>query len=371
MFYHYTGNAQFDLQINRICSRFEGNEQVAADLHTIVPQLKDIASWSRVWKEFAIMRESLGDDDIAASYFFGASFYLLENDPDRDFIQQHRLACFYRAFADLELERHQVPYEKTSLPAVRISSAGATKNLLIFGGYDSNMEELIAWMSVFADGDYNLILFEGPGQGNLLFQREKSYFIPNFEEPVAAVLDYFGLDQVTVLGLSWGGYFAMRAAAFEKRIKRVIAFDIFYQGMDALTMELNWFTNMIFKVLFVGKQKWLLNTALRFAMKRDLDLYWKIERGYQLTGTKTPYDFLKKVEQHSIKGLEPLIDQDVLLLAGEEDQYVPAKRLIYIKERLINARKIEAHLFTKETGGEQHCQVGSTVAIEAIRKFLA
>lgn len=80
MFYCYTGNQQFDLQINRLCFPFEGNEKVEEDLKLIVPQLKDISSWNKVWKEFALMREAKGDYALAASYFFGASFYLLEDD---------------------------------------------------------------------------------------------------------------------------------------------------------------------------------------------------------------------------------------------------------------------------------------------------
>ncbi|WP_019804817.1 alpha/beta fold hydrolase [Streptococcus mutans] len=370
MFYRYTGNQQFDLQINRLCFPFEGNEKVEEDLKLIVPQLKDISSWNKVWKEFALMREAKGDYALAASYFFGASFYLLEDDTDRELIQEHRLQNFYRAYGDLGFEQHEIPYDNTSLPAVTFMQPSAKKNLLIFGGYDSNLEELILWFSPLRNNGYNLIIFDGPGQGNMLFKKEKSHFIMNFEKPVAAVLDYFSLDRVAALGLSWGGLFVMRAAAFEKRIEKIIALDIFYQGLDALTIAMNPVLAFIFKTLVNFKCKTWIDVLLTHAMTRDLDLNWKIKRGYQLTGTKTPYDLIQNIKKHNMKGLGPLINQEVLLLAGEKDQYVPVKRLGQIKKELSNAAEIKTHLFTQESGGEQHCQAGSNLALLAIKDFL-
>ncbi|MGT2948194.1 alpha/beta fold hydrolase [Streptococcus devriesei] len=370
MFHHYTGNRQFDLQINRLCFSFEGNKKVEADLKEIVPKLKDIPSWNKVWKEYALMREAKGDYDIAATYFFGAGFYLLEGDKDREFIQRHRLKNFYQAYADLGFEKYEIPYENTKLSAAKFSHPKADKNLLIFGGYDSNLEELILWFAPLKNSGYNLVIFEGPGQGNMLFKDKKSHFIMNFERPTAAVLDYFALDKVTALGLSWGGYFVMRAAAFEKRIEKVIALDIFYQSLDALMTGLNPISATLLKTLIVCRQEKLIDTLISREMKKSLDLSWKINRGYELTGIRTPYKLLKDLERHSMKNLGPLINQEVLLLAGEKDQYVPVRRLRQLKKELVNAGRVSSCLFTEKTGGEQHCQAGTSLALEAVKDFL-
>ncbi len=70
------------------------------------------------------------------------------------------------------------------------------------------------------------LVFEGPGQG------EAQYDFPirgDYEVPVKAVLDYVetrnDLDtaRIGMWGVSLGGYYAPRAAAFEKRIKACIA----------------------------------------------------------------------------------------------------------------------------------------------------
>ncbi len=55
-----------------------------------------------------------------------------------------------------------------------------------------------------------------------------------WEKPVNTVLDYFKLNEVTLIGISLGGYLALRAAAYEKRIKKVIAYDVIYNFFDCV-----------------------------------------------------------------------------------------------------------------------------------------
>lgn len=77
---------------------------------------------------------------------------------------------FYKGFNDFEYERYQVPYENVYLPIVKLVTPNATKNLLLFAGYDSYMEEMVK-MSKFLKGiDYNIYVFDGPGQGTALRQ---------------------------------------------------------------------------------------------------------------------------------------------------------------------------------------------------------
>ena len=60
------------------------------------------------------------------------------------------------------------------------------------------------------------------------------HFTHEWERPVKAILDYFRLDDVTIIGASLGGMLAPRAAAFEKRIQRVIAWSIFPNFRDVI-----------------------------------------------------------------------------------------------------------------------------------------
>jgi 2,6-dihydroxypseudooxynicotine hydrolase len=93
-------------------------------------------------------------------------------------------------------------------------------------GLDSTKEELHAYEEPFLARGIAVLAIDGPGQG------EAEYEIPicgDYERAASAVLDWVGqrgdLDpnRVAIWGVSLGGYYAPRAAAFEKRLRACIA----------------------------------------------------------------------------------------------------------------------------------------------------
>ncbi len=97
--------------------------------------------------------------------------------------------------------------------------------VLLVAGLDSVKEEFFAVENIFLARGMATFSLDGPGQG------ETGYTLkirPDFEAPVAAALDVLcargDLDggRVGVLGVSLGGYYAARAAAFEPRIRAVV-----------------------------------------------------------------------------------------------------------------------------------------------------
>lgn len=81
-------------------------------------------------------------------------------------------------------------------------------------------------------------------------------------------------------------------------------------------------------------------------------------------GVQSPYELLKQFQKYNMEPIMPLINQDVLLLAGENDQYVPSSRLVEIDSKLI--------MFDKASGGDQHCQAGNRqLGFNAIKEFLS
>ena len=370
MFKNYVNNEQFNLQINRFLNDYyQENERANSDLKGIIPRLTDIESWYETWLEYAIKREEQGHFDLASVYYQAAEFYLAPSDPNKNTMYQKYRETFYKGFSDFDYEPYQVPYENSVLPAIKLIKPGANKTLLVFGGYDSYMEEMVKMMNFIRGIDYNIIVFDGPGQGSALKNGLK--FIHNWEKPVAAIIDYFKLDRVSILGASWGGYLAMRAAAFEKRIDKVIAFNIFYSGLDALKIRMPedvW--NRLTSLLDANKSD-DVNAIIENMMTSNIDLKWKVMKGMENTGEKTPFTLIKNFEKHTMSGIGQFINQDVLLLAGEDDQYVPISRLPQIQHELCNAASITTKVFTKETGGEQHCQAGHRdLAFNEMKTFL-
>lgn len=369
MFHSYTGNEQFDLQINRFTRDFENDPKVQDDLRQIVPKLKDTTSWFKCWSKMAALREKNGDHLIASNYYKAADFYLLPTDPHKAAMCDGFRRNFYKGYHGFPLEKHTVPYEGHTLPAVRLVVPGAEKTLVVFGGFDSFMEEIIPMMRFLKDAGHTIIVFDGPGQGTAL--NNGLPFIMNWEKPVSRVLDHFQLSHVSLRGISWGGYFAMRAAAYEKRIDRVIAFDIFYSALDALTNRLSTAQSLLLRLIIARRWHTLFDAIIDKRIKNDIDLYWKLHKGYELTGAASPFALVDMLRHHTMRGLGPLINQDVLLLAGADDQYVPLKRLKQIEKELCNAASITSKVFTKESGGAEHCQAGQPdLAFAEIRRFL-
>ncbi|MFT8424220.1 MAG: alpha/beta hydrolase [Liquorilactobacillus sp.] len=370
MFKQYVSNEQFNLQINRfINDEFEDNPIVQKDLETIIPQLNDTESWYKAWFQKAQERENDEQWSIASAYYQASEFYLNSDDSRDQFAYDKYRENFYKGYNDFEYESYKVPYENSYLPVVKLITPGATKSLLYFAGFDSYMEEMVKMAHFMKGLNYNIYVFDGPGQGTAL--RNGIKLTHSWEKPISIILDYFDIKRASAVGMSLGGYLVMRAAAFEKRLDKVVAFDIFYSFMDSLRIRLPYDKMTKIERLLATEQKETINTQFFAMMSQNLDLNWKINKGLENTGTKTPYDLLKEFQKYSMKPIFPLINQDVLLLAGENDQYVPSSRLPEITTNLINASSVKSIMFDKSSGGDQHCQAGRReLGFAEIKNFL-
>ena len=97
--------------------------------------------------------------------------------------------------------------------------------VLLIAGLDSTKEEFFAVENVFLARGMATFSLDGPGQGETGYS---ATIRPDFEAPLAAALDVLcargDLDgnRIGMLGVSLGGYYAARAAAFEPRVKAVV-----------------------------------------------------------------------------------------------------------------------------------------------------
>ena len=66
-----------------------------------------------------------------------------------------------------------------------------------------------------------------------------------------------------------------------------------------------------------------------------------------------------------------LVDQDVLLLGGENDAFQPVKLLYKQNKALINARSVSTRIFTEDEHAGEHCQMGNIgLALEVMLKWI-
>jgi 2,6-dihydroxypseudooxynicotine hydrolase len=118
--------------------------------------------------------------------------------------------------------------------------------VILIPGLDSTKEEFHLWESVFLSRGMATLSLDGPGQGETGFSSSIRH---DYEVAVAAILDRVAgldgldLDRVGAAGVSLGGYYVIRAAAFESRLKAVAGvsgpYDMAarWDSMPALTRE--------------------------------------------------------------------------------------------------------------------------------------
>jgi pimeloyl-ACP methyl ester carboxylesterase len=329
------------------------------EISAVAPRIKDYDSWHTVWLELAMRAEVEQRWADAASYYHGAEFYLPAGDARNKLYDDFKRNWSKSVRGIPGYEQIAVPYAGGHLPGFRLQAKGKEISTFIFhGGYDSFVEEFYGFLLPLTDLGFTVIGFDGPGQGGAL--RQGIFFEPNWEKPAKAVIDYFGLTAVDWLGASCGGYLSVRAAAFEPRIKHIISMPLTYSGLD-----------MTLKQMRPGKAQQLVSLfkagdckacELLIAQERlpSSVFDWCITQGMHITGTKTPFDFLTAIAQHSLDGILHNVKQHILLTEGEQDHLFDIDWIHRAMRELVCARSVTARIFTAREGGEQHCQVGNS-----------
>lgn len=277
MFEFFPGNRTWSFACIRLLaeSYYGGGE--FNEIHRTVQRIKpdDTESWHIEWVETANrvvahgQEQRLGGHPESArkAFFRAANYYrvaefLLPFTDGRKVPTYRKSAESFQAAVDLSpgIERVEVPYEDTSMPGYFFhapAGAGGEKSpVLIFtGGADSTAEEVyFVGGPEAARRGLALLIVDGPGRGGMLRLRN-SLAIPDFERPVSAMVDYLetrddvDTQRIALMGMSMGGYYVTRAAAYEKRVKVCVShfgpYDCFrdiYEFYKPLREQFRWIT---------------------------------------------------------------------------------------------------------------------------------
>jgi dienelactone hydrolase len=250
--------------ISHWAPRFVINGVPLADFQEVTAAVERWEDWCAAWSARAAIHEELGNKALteefqrsagehytraAVCYHFGK--FLFVND-----LHQLRKAhlksveCRNKALPLLSPpgERVAIPYEGKQLYGNLRKPVGVTRAPIVVMcmGLDSAKEEVDDYENRFLRRGLATLAFDGPGQG----EAEYDFGIcPEYEKPVKAVVDFLetrsDIDpgRIGVWGVSLGGYYAPRAAAFEKRIKACIALSgpyersASFEGRPVLNVE--------------------------------------------------------------------------------------------------------------------------------------
>jgi pimeloyl-ACP methyl ester carboxylesterase len=302
----------------------------------------------------------------AAIYYRSAEFYTLPQDLDKEPLYDKFSELFYEVFGDDEIQIFEIPYEGAFLPTIKVSPQGEKKGtILIHGGFDSFLEEWYLMMKYLAGEGYEVIGFEGPGQGAAL-KKGGLAFDFRWEKPTSAILDYFDLDDITLIGLSLGGWLCLRAAAFEPRIKKVVASGHAVHYMEIVPAPIAWM-----QTFFMRYENFFNKSAYK-KMEMNPRMKWEISNSMYITQSKTPVEGAQLALDLSRENMRSeRINQDVLILSGRNDHFIPIRMHERQVKALVNAKSVSDRIFTKEEHAQNHCQIGNIgLLLEVIGKWI-
>ncbi len=243
--------------------RFVSNGVLLADFEDITGALARWEDWCAAWSARARVHEELGREALkdgfrlsagehlirAAIYYHFAKFVFVQDGKQMRAAHTKAVECYREGVAHARPpgERVAIPFENKTMYAVLRKPANPKPPVLIMApGLDSTKEEIHAYEEPFLARGIAVLAFDGPGQG------EAEYEIPicgDYERAAKAVCDWIekraDLDaaKTAIWGVSLGGYYAPRAAAYEKRIKACIAlsgpydWERIWDGLPELTRE--------------------------------------------------------------------------------------------------------------------------------------
>lgn len=352
-YYPFNEDQLFNFNLNRWHSMGYARYR---DMEEAGSRIKSFDDWTTVMLDLARNAESETRWVNAAFYYRAAEFFIQHTDPRKDVLYNKFISLFNKAFARERIERFRVPYDGSYLPAFKIPHTGVQSKgvVVIHGGFDSFMEEFYSMGKHIAGHGYDVIVFEGPGQGSAL-KKYGHYFDYRWERPVGAVLNYFKLDDVTLIGISLGGYLSIRASAFEPRIKRVIASSVAFDHSKIP----GFFERQLVKILFACCRDFT-NETVKDRMKEDSVTSWSIGNMMYISNSQEPIEALDVMLTLNEKNLHSeRVKQDILILTGRDDHLIPYKMHRMQMEALVNARSVTGRVFTEKEQAGNHCQVGN------------
>lgn len=301
----------------------------------------------------------------ASMYHRSSGFFLTitPNDPRQMTAYDSSVACFQKAMPwfPTKVEAVEIPYEGTTMNGYFARGVGSGKQPLVIlhTGFDGIAEEIYLCAIGFIQRGYSCLIFDGPGQGGTL-RKKGLLFRPDWEVPVKAVVEYakklkdVDMSRLALVGYSFGGYLAPRAAAFVDEIKVCVADGGVYSMYDSTMANM---APAMGQLLVSDPDKF--NTYFLEGVEKDIGSKWGLYNGLYTFGAKTPAEWATMLKAYTLaNGVAEKIKATTLVTYGEGDNMMGDV-----------AKPLYDHLtcpktwmvYTTESGGQLHCQVGGQI----------
>lgn len=312
------------------------------------------AAWVERWTALAGKLEKFAGQDVAAGhrlsagkkylracvYWFTAERMASHRSPDKLALYKSMTRCFEHGvrLRGEPIEFVTIPYEGTTLPALlyRAPGDGPRPAMIHFDGFDVTKE----WMHLcgiaheFAARGISTLMIDHPGVGAALRLQGMPVNFDSERWATAAInwlekRPDIDATRVGVVAMSLGGYYAPRAAAFEKRLAACVAWGARWD-----------------------------NTSSHGRILRDPNAARSItgwlDHALAYYGARTPDEAYDKIAKMTLEGIADRITCPLLVVHGANDRQVPLDQAERTVRAAVNSPRAELRLFTAEEGGAEH-----------------
>ena len=278
----------------------------------------------------------------AAMYFIRVERMMSAQDSERLTVYRRALKCFRQAreLAREGVEFIDIPFEHKAMPALLVKADAQRPAPIVIHlqGFDSVKETQWPMLQEYRRRGISVLIVDQPGAGGALRLHDLKARVRS-ESYVAVLVDFIlrrpdiATPQIGLAGLSMGGFFAPRAAAFEPRIRAVASWGAFYRMRPA------------------APQATTASEPVRASSLPSM-----LQHAMWSWGLSSLQDYQAVAQEMTLEGVLDRIRCPYLIMHGEGDQQVPVQDAITTYEQTRAAGK-QLKIFRKDEGGFEHCQL--------------
>ncbi len=372
----FPGNYTWSAAVRGAIGSAIGGGGEIGEIHRVCAALKervgDNAAWFEEWNKMgekvALLAEQAREQrhlQTASAAYMRAAHYIQIGErlrqprtPETQKAYARAVELFKKGLPDvpfLSIESVEVPFEGgKSLPAYFVKQSGPTAvkwpTVVFFDGLDVTKEICYFRSLDIVKRGMACLIIDGPGNGESIRFRGMPARHDSEVAGSAAVNYLEGRgdverDRIGVMGVSLGGYFAPRAAAFEKRFKACVAWGAIYD----------------YHSVWKSRVEAGFKTSLSVPAEH---ITWFL-------GVNTMEEALKKLEPFTLEGVARKIECPFLLTQGEADAQI-SMEIARRQFAEVGSRNKDFKIFTREEGGAEHCQGDNlTIGITYIADWLS
>jgi dienelactone hydrolase len=273
----------------------------------------------------------------------------------------------YVALLDQPGQKVDIPYQDTTLPGYLFAPDGSSTpkpTLILNNGSDGPITSL--WPTLGAGGTargYNVLVFDGPGQQSMLFERGVP-FRHDWEHVITPVVDFLiarpdvDSQRIALYGISQAGYWVPRALAFEHRVAAAVADpgvdDAFEPWRSALPAPL---LELLDRGDKEGFDQFMEEGMQHAPAAARQNWAWRAKP----YGMSSPYDVCVAARSYNLHAVLDRIHTPLLITDPDGEQFWPGQsRRLY--DALSGPKQLVA--FTACEGADRHCEPMARTLVE-------